>query len=156
MKLFSKIQKTFGITKGEAFVSLIILIGLTIGLIIQISRTDSNSSENHKKTIEQLLAEIDSLSELQRRQFVGSDSAGNPREIIPKKTKTKKVEKFTVNLNTASKVQLMRLPGVGEKTALKILSYRTETPFAAIEDIKNIKGIGEKKFEKMRSYIVVD
>ena len=51
----------------------------------------------------------------------------------------------------------MLLPGVGEKTAKKIIEYRTENNgFTTVEDIMNVSGIGEKKFEQMKPYIKVE
>ena len=61
-----------------------------------------------------------------------------------------------VNLNTASKEELMTLPGVGESKALKIITYREENGgFNAIEDIMNITGIKEKMFDKIKDHITV-
>lgn len=58
-----------------------------------------------------------------------------------------------INLNTADINSLTNIPGVGEKTAQKILDYREKNKFKNIEDIKNIEGIGDKKFENMRDFI---
>ncbi|MBU3742723.1 MAG: helix-hairpin-helix domain-containing protein [Candidatus Kapabacteria bacterium] len=58
-----------------------------------------------------------------------------------------------VNLNSASKTRLMTIPGVGEATAERILQHRSRSPFGRPEDIMLVKGIGEKRFEKMRPYI---
>ncbi len=61
-----------------------------------------------------------------------------------------------VNLNTATRAQLETLPGVGPSTAERIIEYRkTVGPFRRIEDVMNVKSIGEKKFEKMKQYISV-
>lgn len=61
-----------------------------------------------------------------------------------------------VNINTASAEELMTLDGVGEATADKIIAYRQENgPFARIEEIKEVSGIGEKKFEAMKDAITV-
>ncbi len=60
-----------------------------------------------------------------------------------------------ININTASKEELMDLPGVGEKTAEKIIERRRRRPFRRPEDIMEVKGIGEKKFEKMKKWVVV-
>lgn len=60
-----------------------------------------------------------------------------------------------VNINTADAAELMKLKGVGEKTAEKIIEYRAQTPFEKPEDIMNVKGIGEKKFEDIKDHICV-
>lgn len=62
-----------------------------------------------------------------------------------------------ININTADLKQLDDIPGVGEATANKILSYRDENgEFKSIEEIKNVNGIGEKKFENMKDLICVN
>ena len=60
-----------------------------------------------------------------------------------------------VNINTASKEELMSLKGIGETTAEAIIEYRKENKFTKIEDIKNVKGIGDKKFESIKEDIEV-
>lgn len=60
-----------------------------------------------------------------------------------------------VNINTASKEELMTLKGIGEATAEAIIEYRKENKFTKIEDIKNVKGIGDKKFESIKEDIEV-
>ena len=58
-----------------------------------------------------------------------------------------------VNINTASKEQLMTVSGIGEVTAEKIIEYRKDKRFKKKEDIMNIKGIGTAKFEKLKDEI---
>ena len=66
----------------------------------------------------------------------------------------KKVQEEKISINTASLIELMEIPYVGEKTALKIIEYRnTHGGFKSLEEIMEIKGIGLKKFEKMKEYI---
>ncbi len=61
-----------------------------------------------------------------------------------------------VNLNLATKEELLTLPGVGEATALAILQYREEEgPFATVEDLMNVPGIKEAKFAKVKALITV-
>lgn len=61
-----------------------------------------------------------------------------------------------VNLNQASKEELMTLPGIGEAKAEAILQYRTEHgTFSSIDEIKNISGIKDGVFEKIKDKITV-
>lgn len=61
-----------------------------------------------------------------------------------------------ININTASQSELETLPGIGPKLAERIVQYREEQgAFSEIEDIMAVKGIGEKKFKKLREYIVI-
>lgn len=60
-----------------------------------------------------------------------------------------------VNLNTATQKQLEALPGVGEKSAAAIIMYRLKTPFAKVDDLVKVKGIGPKKLEALRPYLTL-
>lgn len=61
-----------------------------------------------------------------------------------------------VNLNTATQAQLETLPGVGAKAAERILEYRQKNgQFRKIEDLMNVKGIGEKSFLKLKPLLTV-
>ncbi len=60
-----------------------------------------------------------------------------------------------VNINTASKEELMSITGIGESKANSIIEYRTKSRFNSIEDIKNVSGIGDKFFEQIKNYITV-
>lgn len=62
-----------------------------------------------------------------------------------------------ININTADAAGLTTLNGIGEKKARMIIDYREEQgPFIAVEDIKNVSGIGEKSFENLKDSITVD
>ena len=62
--------------------------------------------------------------------------------------------KSTLNLNTATLDQLTTLPGIGPKTAQLILEYRTKNGgFKKIEELMNVKGIGEKSFLKIKPLV---
>lgn len=61
-----------------------------------------------------------------------------------------------VNINTATQTELETLPGIGPSLALKIINYRKEHgKFSSIEEIKDVSGIGESKFESLKRYITV-
>jgi competence protein ComEA len=61
-----------------------------------------------------------------------------------------------INVNTATKEELMMLPGIGEKTASAIVAYRkVNGPFKTIDDMTKIKGISKKKLDKLRPSLVL-
>ncbi len=63
---------------------------------------------------------------------------------------------FPVNINRATKKELVRLPGIGDKTAERIVAYREERgAFSAIDDLRKVKGISQSKLEKIKPLITV-
>ena len=63
---------------------------------------------------------------------------------------------MTINLNTATQAELEKLPGVGPAMAKAIVDYRQKSGgFKKIEEIMNVKGIGEKSFLKLKPQITV-
>ncbi len=77
-----------------------------------------------------------------------------PVAALAQKGKAASTEK--VNLNTATPEQLQTLPGIGPAMAKRVIEYRTKVgKFNKIEEIINVKGIGEKKFLKMKDRLVV-
>ena len=69
--------------------------------------------------------------------------------VIPKKKK-----KPLISINSAEIEELVLLPGIGEKTAEKIIEYRIQYgSFLKLEDIMNVNGIGKAKYEKIKEYI---
>ena len=67
---------------------------------------------------------------------------------------TRNITGGKININTASEKELVELPGVGPSTAQKIIRYRQENgAFSTIDEIKNVRGIGDGKFAKMKDLI---
>ncbi len=98
---------------------------------------------------------IDGAEKVLQKEYV-TDEAGDDviLEDEISNVKIKKNEK--ININTADQSELIEIPGVGEATAQKIIEYReTNGKFKNIEDIKNVNGIGNSKFENMKEKICV-
>lgn len=94
------------------------------------------------------------------RIFTGSAvniEAGN-RLTIGEMNNTKKVALgIPIDINKSSLDDLILIPGIGEKTALKIIQFRTEAGrFNKLEDLMNIPGIKEKKFAKLKRYFCIN
>lgn len=74
--------------------------------------------------------------------------------VLPEEDYKKNNEK--VNINTAKQTELETLSGIGPSTALKIINYRKENgEFKNIEDLKNVPGIGDSKFEAIKDDICI-
>lgn len=83
----------------------------------------------------------------QERVLTGGDPDEEVDELMPGEL---------VDINTADANRLRLLPGIGDVTAEKIIDFRRENGgFDCIEDIMNVSGIGEKKFEQLKELITV-
>lgn len=82
--------------------------------------------------------------------YVGNTNTSNKNTTDKNDLNTK------VNINTATKEELDTLPGIGESTANKIINYREENgKFKSIEEIKEVSGIGDSKFEQIKDLIEI-
>ena len=93
------------------------------------------------------------IGEFTTEEYITIDSGDN---VITGGEKMEENKNELVNINKATQTELETLPGIGPSTALKIISYRNENgAFSSIEDIKNVSGIGDGKFESIRDLIGV-
>lgn len=60
-----------------------------------------------------------------------------------------------ISINSASLKELDELKGVGPSIAQRIIDYRNQQPFKTLEELKNVKGIGDKMFEKIKGQITL-
>ncbi len=86
--------------------------------------------------------------------YITSESGNNV--IIQENTSETGGKNKKVNINKATQSELETLPGIGEAMANRIIEYREQNGnFQKIEDLKNIKGIGEAKFDKIKELVTV-
>ncbi|MBN1326840.1 MAG: ComEA family DNA-binding protein [Candidatus Cloacimonetes bacterium] len=87
-------------------------------------------------------------------EFGGVTPPTDPASRVFSKTESSSEPARIVNLNRAGMDELVTLPGIGPAKAERILAYRNaKGRFENIEELKNIKGIGEKTFEKLRPFL---
>lgn len=85
----------------------------------------------------------------------GNNSTTNSGSNLSNSSNDKKNVNI-VNINSATQTEFETLPGIGPSLALKIINYRNENgKFSSVEDIKNVSGIGESKFNALKDFICV-
>lgn len=84
--------------------------------------------------------------------IISSDNGQNIIEEIDNSLS----ENLKININSATQTEFELLPGIGPSTALKIVEYRSEHgKFSSIDEIKNVSGIGDSKFNSIKDFIFV-
>ena len=93
---------------------------------------------------------IPSIYDVEDVEYIQNDAGNNV--IIPDTSSSSAL----VNINSATQAELETLPGIGPSTAAKIIDYRNKNgDFKNIEDIMNVSGIGESKFNNIKDYICI-
>lgn len=93
--------------------------------------------------------------------FLGVGSGPTPGLAAPAAEETSKksaaAAELRVNLNTATSEELTALPGIGDTIAARIVTYRKKNgSFTKVEELMNVKGIGEKTFLRLRPHLFVE
>jgi competence protein ComEA len=78
------------------------------------------------------------------------------QEKSPARSAAKPAVASVVNINTASAADLEALPGIGAKTAARIIEHRQKNgPFKKVEELMNVRGVGEKNFLKLKPQLSI-
>ncbi len=146
MKFFSYLQ-TVGFTRNEIKVVLILTSTFLVGLTIRFYKSSDRSQKNQSQQFDYSIPDSIFLERSREPQHQG---VGSSTEKPPGKKKP------VVNINTATKKDLMKLPGIGEAYAERIISYREDFgPFTSVEQLERVKGIGKTRVERLRPYLTV-
>jgi competence ComEA-like helix-hairpin-helix protein len=160
-KLSKSIPKNLGITTTEFYVVLVIVLGFIVGVIgtNYFPIEDKNQNNISADSLKHIL---DSIADIEKTRFIGTDTNNIPVDelaaadtFLYKKPPKKSEFKGVVNINTASKSELMQLYRIGDKMSDRIIEYRKNKKFKRKEDILNVKGIGIKTFEKIKNNITI-
>lgn len=94
-------------------------------------------------------------TKIEEKVYITSESGNNVIKDSMS-TNTGKGENQKVNINTATQSQLEELPGIGPSIAARIIEYRQQNgKFQKIEELQNVKGIGDAKFSNVKDYVTV-
>lgn len=95
-------------------------------------------------------------TELYSKDNIEYITSSNGDNIVSNNNNDKGDDYIMININKASQTDLEQLPGIGPSTALNIIEYRNENgKFNSIEDLKNVSGIGNAKFNNIKEYICI-
>ena len=148
MKFFEKIRYNLNLTQNEiriiTFLTITLLIGATIKLI------KSNSKETNL------------LFDYSKTDSIFFSSSNNITPTVTTQddkieSKNFRLKEKSININKASKSELMKLPGIGEVLAENIIKYREDNgKIDDISELLKVKGIGKKKLDKIKPYIFIE
>lgn len=149
-----------GFTRNEAVVILFLSATMLSGATIRaLQREDVAVPRDVRAALERADSVFAARSAAPAESLVASASpeVATLSTTAPSNRANAPVGNASVNINTATRQALETLPGVGPSTAGKIIDHRgMHGPFGRIEDLMKVKGIGPKKFEKLRQYITVE
>ena len=148
-RISDAINKAGGLKENADTKNINLAFKLEDGMKIYIPTIGENMEENEANEQNQNANMINQTS-----KYVTS-SSGVMQDEQTNEQEEKKNEK--ININTATQTELETLPGIGPSTSLKIVNYREENgKFKTIEDIKEVSGIGDAKYENIKDLICVE
>ena len=165
--MFDKLSGKIGFTVTEIKVLLFLTAVFTAGLLYRAYKTDYNSIDykNFDYTSEERLFEQSGIAEDKETAGLSDDKyIDSKQEVLDfntsnfhKKEAVKLPGEKTININTAGITDLVRLPGIGEKTAQKIIDLRTKKGrFINLKELMQVKGIGKIRFNNIEKFLYID
>jgi comEA protein len=152
------------IEKGRLIIGLGLVASIAIGAFIlffpgfhhPVKTDDSAKVAQLEQTVSQLTDRVNELSRDQAATGTSGTVTGVSNADSNSQASTPATTGTMVNLNTASAQELDSLPGIGPTYAQRIIDYRQQhNGFKSITEIKNIKGIGDKTFDKLKDRISI-
>jgi len=165
--MFEKLSKKIGFTETETIVILFLTGLFILGFVyVEFIKNDTAEYKHIDYTKQDSLfayysninpefdlddPRLDSNLEIKRQVLELSDTFAYVKKDLSFLTEK------SINLNTAGINELVKLPGIGEKTAEKIIQLRSERgKFKRLEELMDVRGIGEVKFNKIKKFLYIE
>lgn len=150
-RIADAIEKAGGITADACMDEINLAYVLEDGIKIHIPTKEEQEKNNANKQEQNNSNKQEQNNTKKQEQNYISQSSGTSAES--KRTSSQNTK---ININTAKQTDLETLPGIGPSTALKIITYRDENgKFKTIEEIKEVNGIGDSKFNNIKDLITI-
>jgi competence protein ComEA len=153
MKFLADLQHRFGFTRNEVTVILFLCLTLLAGMGIRWLRAGEGSTEVNQPAFDYARPDSEFIA---RSQAVPDDSSSVSSSHTSRQLNTRTLPPpHSLDLNTATKGELVSLPGIGESLADRIISYRNENgSFTSPNDLLRVRGIGPHKLDKIRPFLL--
>jgi len=165
--MFEKLSKKIGFTETETIVILFLTGLFILGFVyVEFIKNDTAEYKHIDYTKQDSLfayysninpefdlddPRLDSNLEIKRQVLELSDTIAYVKKDLSSLTEK------SINLNTAGINELVKLPGIGEKTAEKIIQLRSERgKFKRLQELMDVRGIGEVKFNKIKKFLYIE
>ncbi len=137
-----------GLTPSESRGVMVIVLVIALASIIRLMDPFANNTYSCDYTASDSIFTRISLS-----RFVAADPIDHNQKTVPKENK-KTLIPGSIDINSARKSDLTKLPRIGPAIAQRIIDYRdVHGKFSTLKELKNVKGIGEKTLEHIRPYL---
>lgn len=141
-------------TQQKAILFLIVILSLVIGYHFLKQILYPKESFDFSQFEEKFDSRRDSIEKVLEK---GIPPPNEMDSVQSTKSEVPPVYNQIININTANKDELTKLPRIGPAIAQRIIDYRNQNgKFVTKEDIQNVKGIGEKTYQKLKDLISVD
>ena len=164
--MLKKFSEKIGFTQTEIKVVLFLAVIFIIGLgakYIFFQNSVANAKKYDYSIQDSIFETIKIADNGLRDKEIDSQAVDYKQEVLDfntinfKNSKKDVPPEKSININEASLEELIKLPGIGQKTAGSIINFRKKiTRFKKLEDILNVKGIGTSKFNKIKKYIYIE